>query len=124
MSASLSGRPTAAELVSAVADFLDSEVRDACSGSVGFHVRVAVNVLRTVQRELSDENAAPVRDALAELGFTDEAALAEAIRAGQMDERGDDVVAVLQLLVRHRLSVDHPGYAQDLTEALEGLVTA
>ena len=112
MSASLSGRPTAAELVSAVADFLDAEVRDACSGSVGFHVRVAVNVLRTVQRELSDENAAPVHDALAELGFTDEAALAEAIRAGQMDERGDEVVAVLQLLVRHRLSVDHPGYAQ------------
>ena len=67
MSASLSWRPTAAELVSAVADFLDAEVRDACSGSVGFHVRVAVNVLRTVQRELSDENAGPVRDALANL---------------------------------------------------------
>lgn len=113
MSASLSGRPTAAELVAAVADFLDAEVRDACSGSsVGFHVRVAVNVLRTVERELNDQTAGPVREALAELGFTDEASLADAIRAGQVDERGDQVVAVLQLLVRHRLSFDHPGYAE------------
>lgn len=113
MNGSLSARPTAAELVAAVADFLDEEVRDACSGSVGFHVRVAVNVLRTVERELTESTSTPVREALAELGFPDEAALARAIRSGQLDGRGDDVVAVLQLLVRHRLSYDHPGYDEN-----------
>lgn len=110
MSAPFSGRPTAAELVAAVADFLDEDVRGACGGQVGFHARVAANVLRTVERELRDESAGEAREALAELGFTDEAALAQAIRTGQLDDRGDEVVAVLRLLVRHRLSIDHPGY--------------
>ena len=51
----LSGRPTAAELVAAVADFLDNDVRAACGGQVGFHARVAANVLRIVERELLDD---------------------------------------------------------------------
>ena len=112
MSGALSGRPTAAELVGAVADFLDDEVRAACAGSVGFHVRVAANVLRTVERELRDDTADAVRAALADIGFADEASLAGAIRAGELDGRGEEVLGVLQLLVRHRLSFDHPGYAE------------
>ena len=106
----LSGRPTAAELVAAVADFLDNEVRSACDGEVGFHARVAANVLRIVERELLDETAGEVREALAALGFPDETALSDAIRAGRLDDRGDEVMAVLRLLVRHRLSLAHPGY--------------
>ena len=62
----LYGRPTAAELVAAVADFLDNEVRAATDGQVNFHARVAANVLRTVERELSDESAGEVTDALGE----------------------------------------------------------
>lgn len=112
MSGALSGRPTAAELVGAVADFLDDEVRAACGGSLGFHVRVAANALRIVERELRDDTAEVVRTALADIGFADEASLARAIRAGELDGRGDDVLGVLQLLVRHRLSFDHPGYAE------------
>ena len=77
----LYGRPTAAELVAAVADFLDNEVRAATDGQVNFHARVAANVLRTVERELGDESAGEVTDALGELGFTDEA------RAGGGDPR-------------------------------------
>ncbi|MDY6996444.1 MAG: DUF6285 domain-containing protein [Actinomycetota bacterium] len=108
----MSGRPTAAELVAAVADFLDNEVRAACDGQVGFHARVAANVLRTVERELLDDTVGGVRAALADLGFADEAALAQAIREGQLDDREDEVLAFLRLLVGHRLSVDHPGYAE------------
>jgi Domain of unknown function (DUF6285) len=104
------GRPTAAELVAAVADFLDDDVRPATEGQVNFHARVAANVLRTVERELRDESAAEVTDALAEVGFTDEAALAAAIRAGELDERAADVLPALRTLVRHRLAVAHPGY--------------
>ncbi|MGE2728347.1 DUF6285 domain-containing protein [Mycolicibacterium vaccae] len=102
-------RPTAAELVAAVAGFLDDDVRT-LGGQVGFHARVAANVLRIVERELLDDAAGSVDAALASLGFPDEAALAAAVRAGQLDERGDDVLACLRVLVGHRLSIDHPGY--------------
>lgn len=101
----LHGRPTAAELIAAVAEFLESEVRNATSGAVNFHARVAVNVLRTVERELLDDADAPDL-----LGFGDERALAAAIRAGELDDRGPELVAVLRSLVHHRLVVAHPGY--------------
>jgi Domain of unknown function (DUF6285) len=106
------GRPTAAELVAAVADFLDNDVRTATEGQVNFHARVAANVLRIVERELSDDSAEEVTDPLAALGFTDEAQLAAAIRAGTLDDRAGDVLATLRALVRHRLAVAHPGYDQ------------
>ena len=106
----MNGRPTAAELVAAVAEFLDNEVRAACDGQASFHARVAANVLRIVERELLDETADEVLEALEGLGFADEASLARAIRDGQLDDRGDEVMACLRVLVRHRLSIAHPGY--------------
>ena len=78
----LYGRPTAAELVAAVADFLDNDVRASVEGPVNFHARVAANVLRIVERELLDDSTGAVAAALADLGFADEAQLAAAIRAG------------------------------------------
>ncbi|OBA94008.1 hypothetical protein A5662_01710 [Mycobacteriaceae bacterium 1482268.1] len=107
---SLYGRPTAAELVAAVANFLDTDVRAATEGQVSFHTRVAVNVLRTVERELRNESADEVTAALGELGFADETELAAAIRAGELDKRADEVLPCLRTLVRHRLAVNHPGY--------------
>jgi Domain of unknown function (DUF6285) len=106
----LHGRPTAAELVAAVAEFIERDVREATSGQVNFHARVAANVLRTVERELLDGGDADARAALAGLGFDDETGLAAAIRAGELDERTEDVTACLRTLVRHRLAVAHPGY--------------
>ena len=58
------GRPTAAELVAAVAEFLDTDVRKATDGRVNFHARVAANVLRIVERELLDDAATGVAEAL------------------------------------------------------------
>lgn len=116
----LYGRPTAAELVAAVADFLDNDVRAATrpdgrladAGQVNFHARVAANVLRTVERELRDESTVDVTDALAHLGCSDETQLAAAIRAGRLDGRSKEVLPVLRTLVRHRLAIAHPGYDQ------------
>ena len=107
-------RPTAGELIAAVAEFLDTEVRAATDGQVNFHARVAANALRIVGRELRDDatgqTAAEAAAALAALGFTDESRFAAEIRAGGLDDRADDVIACLRTLVRHRLAVDHPGY--------------
>ncbi|OYN75900.1 DUF6285 domain-containing protein [Mycolicibacterium sphagni] len=106
------GRPTAAELVAAVAEFLEGDVRANTTGSVNFHALVAANVLRTVERELLDENAPEPLAALAQLGFADEKALAAAIRAGDLDDRTDETVSCLRTLVRHRIAIAHPGYDQ------------
>jgi hypothetical protein len=122
---SIYGRPTAAELVAVVADFLDNDVRGATgpdgrladAGQVNFHARVAANVLRMVQRELTDDSAPEVTGRLAELGFTDEAQLAAAIRAGTLDDRAADVLPALRTLVRHRLAIAHPGYDQSTPES-------
>jgi hypothetical protein len=109
----LHNRPTAAELVAAVAEFLEGDVRAATEGQVNFHARVAANVLRTVERELLDDTAAEATEALRRIGFADEAGFAAAIRAGALDERGPDVLPVLRQLVSHRLGVAHPGYEQE-----------
>ncbi|WP_109771871.1 DUF6285 domain-containing protein [Mycolicibacterium fortuitum] len=108
----LYGRPTAAELVAAVAEFLDTEVRDSESvaAPVKFQARVAANALRMVERELLASGAPAVAAALAEVGFRNETDLAAAIRAGELDDRADDVTDCLRVLVRHRLAAAHPGY--------------
>ena len=108
----LNGRPTAAELVAAVAEFLEGDVRANTTGSVNFHALVASNVLRTVERELLDETSAQPRAALSKVGYADEDALAAAIRTGDLDARGADVLPCLRALVRHRLAIAHPGYDQ------------
>ncbi len=109
----LYGRPTAAELVAAAAEFLETDVRDSTAGQVNFHARVAANVLRIVERELLVASADDVADALAGVGFDDEARLAAAIRAGELDERSAAVQSALRAVVSHRLSVAHPGYQDE-----------
>jgi aminoglycoside phosphotransferase (APT) family kinase protein len=104
------GRPTAAELVAAVAEFLETDVRATTSGAVNFHALVAANALRIVERELLDESPDAPRAALAGLGYASEADLAAAIRAGELDGRQSDVLACLRALVGHRLAISHPGY--------------
>jgi ketosteroid isomerase-like protein len=111
MTGNTHGRPTAAELVAAVAEFLQSDVRQATDGQVNFHARVAGNVLRIVERELLQADSADVDGALATLAGGDEAELASAIREGRFDDRADDVMPLLRTLVGDRLAVAHPGYA-------------
>ncbi|CAN5534504.1 DUF6285 domain-containing protein [soil metagenome] len=108
----LHGRPTAAELIEAVADFLDGDVRGATTGQVNFHARVAANALRMVQRELLGGGETQAQAALQQLGFSDEAQLAAAIRRGDLDDRGTDVTDCLRMLVSLRVAAAHPGYEQ------------
>ena len=109
-------RPTAVELVTAVAEFLETDVRAATApdsrladaGAVNFHARVAANVLRMVERELLQDTPGPDL-----LGYDDEQDLAAAIRAGDFDDRGEGLGPILRTLVRHRLDVAHPGYENE-----------
>jgi hypothetical protein len=109
------GRPTAAELIAAVAEFLETDVRESTAGQVNFHARVAGNALRMVERELlADTEAADgVAGALARVGCVDEAQLAAAIRAGELDGGNDHVQSALRALVGRRLAAAHPGYQDE-----------
>ena len=108
------GRPTAAELIAAVAEFLETDVRESTAGQVNFHSRVAVNALRMVERELlADVEADGVASALARVGCSDETQLAAAIRAGELDGGNDHVQSALRALVGRRLAAAHPGYQDE-----------
>ncbi|CAN5698601.1 hypothetical protein BH20ACT2_BH20ACT2_24130 [soil metagenome] len=109
----LHGVPTAAELVEAVSEFLATDVAGEVDGRVAFHVRVAVNALGIVQRELASGPAqeAAHRRRLDQLGLADDAALAGAIRAGDLDARRDEIIDAVRHAVHDKLAVANPGYA-------------
>src|SRR5947209_17207894 len=106
--------PTAGQLVEAVREFLERDVMEATEGRVQFHTRVAINALTMVERELElgPDQARAHRARLERLGVTDEAALAAAIRNGELDDRRSAVVDVLRQTVRAKLEVSNPRYLQ------------
>jgi hypothetical protein len=108
----LHGRPSAAELVEAVREFLERDVMAATDGRVQFHARVAVNVLRMVERELDEGQAMGEAHArrLADLGVDDDAELSTLIRSGAVDDRLDEVRAAVYESVVEKLRIANPGY--------------
>jgi hypothetical protein len=117
---SLQPRPTAAELLEAVREFLERDVVgvDNPSARVGFHARVAANVLAIVERELTlgPELDAADRERLHDLLGRDgplaelHAELAGAIRAGTLDAHRAQVVGAVRESVRAKLLVTNPRY--------------
>jgi hypothetical protein len=111
-------RPTAAELVGSVREFLERDVMAATEGRVQFHTRVAVNALGMIERELTLGPAlrkAERARAAALLGHdaeTDELEreIAAGIRAGSLDAQLDAVRAHVRQTVREKLLVANPGY--------------
>jgi hypothetical protein len=105
--------PSAAQLVEAVREFLEGDVMAATEGRVRFHARVAARALAVVERELAAGPAQAEAHAarLAALGVADEAVLAAAIRAGELDDRWDEVAAAVRATVEDKLAVANPGYA-------------
>jgi len=112
MSSDLHGRPTSEELVEAVREFLEADVMTSTEGRIQFHTRVAVNVLGMVQREieLGPAQEAAHRERLDALGFEDDAALARAIRDGDVDERYDEIKSAVYDSVVDKLKVANPKY--------------
>lgn len=106
----LYGRPTAQELVEAVREWLERDVRDATEGRVAFHARVAVNALAMVERELAlaSQHAAEHAERLRRLGCADDAQLAAQIRSGSLDDRAEEVRLLVAGSVRAKLEVANP----------------
>jgi hypothetical protein len=114
----LHDRPTAAELVVAVREYLERDVMTTTEGRVAFHARVAVNVLGMVERELELGAAqdAEEHDRLVELLGRDGTVreltevLARGIRDGTLDIPWPDTVAAVRETVRAKLEVANPRY--------------
>ncbi len=105
------GRPTAAELVEAVREYLDG-IMARREGGAGFETRVARNALGIVERELrlGPSLAAAHAARLAGLGFADDAALASALRSGALDGDWASVAPALAAAARDQLLVANPAY--------------
>ena len=106
------GSPTAEQLIEAVREFLES-LGDDIPRDRSFHLRVAINALRVVERELaiSDEAEAGHRQRIAALGAPDDRDLARAIRAGQFPPaRRDEILASVLADVEARLQANSAHY--------------
>ena len=105
------GHPTAAELVEAVREYLDG-VMERGEGAARFEARVARNALGVAERELrfGPSIAAAHAARLAALGFADDATLAAALRAGELDDDWDRVASALAASARDQLLVANPSY--------------
>ncbi len=112
-SSPLFGRPSLAELVEAVRDYLD-QVMASADGGARFEARVAGNVLTIVGRQLELGPAIQAAHAqrLHALGFGDDPALAAAIRAGRYDDDLPGLGAVLAEGTRDQLLVANPSYLE------------
>jgi hypothetical protein len=112
----LDERPTAPELLSAVADFLEQHVRPALDGRLSFHTKVAVNALRIVIRELTaDPPTAELARLRALTGaggdlHTLNTVLAQQIRDGTLSTSDDRLRDHLVRSVLYRIAVDNPRY--------------
>lgn len=113
-------RPTAPELLDSVAEYLFDELRPEVPREQRFKVLVAANVCAVVAREiragedpdgqdlelfneLLGEEQSDVRAAAAELS--------RRLRAGELDDRVDEIAPRLEEHVRRKLSIARPGYA-------------
>lgn len=111
--------PTPIELTKAVADFLRGDIAPLISGHQAFKLRVAINILDLVTRQLTQEagnDAAEVERLRALLGIdgsvTDlNRALAERIARGEVDLATPGLAEHLWATTMDKLAVDQPSYA-------------
>lgn len=111
--------PRPDELVKAVADFLRDDIAPQMSGHAGFKLRVAINALDLVTRQLTragESDAAELRRLTMLLGVNGDlpglnSDLAKAIRSGNLDLDSPGLKDHLWQTTLAKLEIDQPGYA-------------
>jgi len=118
-SRSMQDRPSAIELLGVTTTFLRREVLSELEGRLGFHVRVAANVLDIIEREVSLSPRYEAADTAGLVRIVGRQAsisemletLAHSIRRGDFD--GDkDVSDFLAASTLRKLSISNPGYVR------------
>jgi Domain of unknown function (DUF6285) len=111
--------PTPTELIKAVADFLRNEITPVIKGHNAFKLRVAINALDLVTRQLALEQgsdaaeAARLTELLAMQGSLSELnrALSDKIAKGEVDLQTPGLSEHLWQTTMAKLAVDQPNYA-------------
>lgn len=121
-------RPTAPELVAAVRGFLEQEVASQLTGATAFNLRIAVNVLAIVERELAaedDRTAATARlgALLGEDPALGREALEEklmaALQSGALGLASPGLLTHLRADAVRQLGIDNPRYGSYRRETAE-----
>ena len=121
-------RPTALELVAAVRGFLEQEVASQLTGATAFNLRIAVNVLAIVERELAakDDSAAATARLGALLGADPglgraalEEQLVAALQSGVLGLASPGLLAHLRADAVRQLGIDNPRYGSYRRETAE-----
>ena len=111
--------PTPEELIRAVADFLRNDIAPVISGHDAFKLRVSINALDLVTRQLALEQAsdsmekARLEELLGRQGSLGELnrMLAERIAKGEVDLQTPGLTGHLWQTTMDKLAVDQPNYA-------------
>ncbi len=111
--------PTSTELIRAVADFLRNDIAPMISGHNAFKLRVSINALDLVTRQLALESrsdaaeAARLSQLLGMQGSLTELnrALADLIAKGELDLQTPGLADHLWQTTMDKLAVDQPNYA-------------
>jgi uncharacterized protein DUF6285 len=111
--------PTPTELIKAVADFLRNELTPAIGGHSAFKLRVAINALDLVTRQLTLESSSDAVEAerlsqlLGRRGSLEELnrVLASKIASGEADLQTSGLADHLWQTTMAKLAVDQPNYA-------------
>ena len=111
--------PTPIELTKAVADFLRNDITPMISGHNAFKLRVAINMLDLVTRQLTleqDSDAAEAARLTQLLGLRGSPmelnrALADKIAKGEVDVQTPGLSENLWQTTMDKLAVDQPNYA-------------
>lgn len=116
----LANKPTAADLIQAVRQHLEEKVQPKLQGTDVFYLRIALNALSMVERELREGPAlaeADRKELLALLGSGSdsdaEALLMEKLKSGELDVNSEGLLDYLVARTQRRLSVDNPRYKHE-----------
>ena len=105
-------RPTMAELLESVREWLERDVMPAVSPSLQFHTRVAMNVISIVERELElgTEQFDRYQHIMDSLGADSDAQLAASIRAGTHDDNLMHLLETLRPVIEDKVRVANSRY--------------
>ncbi|HHZ84765.1 MAG TPA: hypothetical protein EYN84_02705 [Gammaproteobacteria bacterium] len=110
-------RPTSAELVEAVSEFLEKEIKTTLPNHLAFKTQIAINVLNIVKREQENKEllTKESKEILLTLLSNPEEAninqLAAQIASGKLDLEDKKLQKALIEITKKKISVDNPKYS-------------
>ena len=110
-------RPSNIELITAVIDFLNSDIKEELPPHLVFKLRIVINVLQIVQREidlgenLSKEAEELIKEVIESTQEPSLVELANSIKEGNVELDKESLKKALIEITKSKISVDNPRYS-------------